>query len=101
MAHAARRFLIEDERHAEPQEGEFSSLAEALAELRRRASMPWDQPPNVAPCTNWRNCGRSYEIIEYDDSTQPPTEVRRFLALEVSATGAKWVNNPGGGSRDA
>ena len=101
MAHAARRFLIEDERHAEPQEGEFSSLTEALAELQLRASMPWDQPPNVAPCTNWRNCGRSYEIIEYDDSTHPPTEVQRFLALEVSASGAKWVSSPDGASGDA
>jgi hypothetical protein len=97
MAQASRKFLIEDERHAEAQ-GEYLSLPDALSELRRRAALPWDQAPNVAPCTNWQNCGRSYEIIEYDVSTQPWTELRRFLALEVSAGGVQWAN---GAERDA
>jgi len=84
-------FAIEDERHAEPQ-GQFASYAEAMAELKRRSTIPWDQRPNVAPCTNWRNCGRAYEIIEYDDSCVPWKEVRRVAVLEVSATGAKWAD---------
>ena len=25
--------------------------------------------PNRASCTNWLNCGRRYELIEYDDTT--------------------------------
>jgi hypothetical protein len=79
-------FVIEDELHAEPQ-GQFDSLEQAIAELRRRAAIPWDQHPNVAPCTNWRSCGRSYEIIEYDNSWN---ELRRVAALEVSADGIRW-----------
>jgi hypothetical protein len=84
-------FVIEDEKHAEPQAGEFSTLAEAISELKRRAALPWDEPPNVAPCTNWRNCGRSYEAIEYDTSANLWRELQRIPVLEVTAVGAKWL----------
>jgi len=84
-------FIIEDERHAEPQEGRFASFQEALVELKRRAALPWDQAPNVAPCTSWRTCGRKYEIVEFDDSTLPWKQLSRVPALEVSANGAKWL----------
>src|SRR6185436_11639562 len=82
MAHVRRRvsvngrgtarsmWMIEDEAHAEPQ-GEFESLDSALAELRRRAGMPWDAAPNVAPCTSWRTCGRRYEVVEFDTAESP------------------------------
>src|SRR5262249_28629356 len=70
-------FVIEDERHAEPQ-GEFASLDAAVAELHRRAALPWDEEPNVAPCTGWRTCGRTYEVIEYDNSARPWKELRRI-----------------------
>jgi hypothetical protein len=63
-------FLIEDEIHAEPQ-GQFASFDEAMVELTRRAEVPWDQPPNVAPCLSWKTCGREYVVIEYDDSRVP------------------------------
>jgi hypothetical protein len=84
--------VIEDERHAEWQ-GEFESLHDAIAELRLRETIPWDQSPNVAPCTNWRNCGRSYEIIEYDDLSKPWKELRRIAALDISATGVFWSDD--------
>jgi hypothetical protein len=84
-------FLIEDERHAEPQGGQYPSLAEAVAELRRRASLPWDEPPNVAPCGNWRKCGRTYEIVEYDTSSTPWRELSRLHYLEVTAGGVRWL----------
>ena len=86
-------FVIEDERHAEIQ-GRFPDRQSALAELRRRAIIPWDQEPNTPPCTNWHACGRVYELIEYDDSTQPWAELSRVIVLEVSATGARWVDAP-------
>src|SRR5262249_5502914 len=35
-------------------------------------------------------CGRHYEIIEYD-AANPVPEMRRFLALEISAAGVKWI----------
>ena len=83
-------FVIEDELHAEPQ-GQFATLQHALSELRRRADIAWDEPPNVAPCSNWRHCGRSYEIVEYDDTQTPWKELQRIAALRVSAKGVEWM----------
>jgi len=83
------RVCIEDELHAEPQ-GEYPSLDEAMAELRRRASIAWDESPNVAPCSSWRTCGRNYEIVEYDDTQMPWKELRRVPALEISASAVVW-----------
>lgn len=82
-------FVIEDEAHAEPQ-GEFETLEGAIAALRRRAASPWDEPPNVAPCMEWKTCGRRYEIVEYDVAETPWREVRRIHALDVSAGGVRW-----------
>lgn len=82
-------FVVEDERHAE-QIDEFHSREDAIAELRRLAGMPWDQEPNVAPCTGWVTCGRSYEIVEYDTSRKPWRELSRTLTLEISALGVRW-----------
>ena len=90
-------FVIEDEEHAE-QHGQFSTMEAAIAELEHRAAIPWDQEPNVAPCTNWRNCGRRYELVEYDDIERPWKELRRFEVLEVSAAGVLWSRGFGGGS---
>lgn len=83
-------FVIEDELHAE-QIGRFGTRDEAMAELQRLASTPWDKPPNVAPCTGWKTCGRSYEIIEYDTSREPWRELGRAATLEVSAAGVRWL----------
>jgi len=81
--------IIEDERHAEPC-GEFDSREAAIAELKRRAAVPWDQEPNRAPCKSWKTCGREYELIEYDNSTQPYTEIGRVLVLRISQSGVVW-----------
>ena len=81
--------MIEDERHAEGQ-GRFLSVQDAMIELRRRAQLPWNEKPNVAPCTNWEKCGRAYEVVEYDDTSVPWTEIRRTRVLEVSASGVTW-----------
>jgi hypothetical protein len=83
-------FVIEDERHAELQ-GNFSSRSEAIAELERRANIAWNEHPNLAPCTNWANCGRTYELIDYDDNESPSRELSREQILEISATGVQWL----------
>jgi len=80
---------IEDERHAEPQ-GEFASFQNAVAELKRRATIPWDEDPNRPPCMNWESCGRRYEVVEYDETHSPWKELRRVTVLEVCAVGVKW-----------
>ena len=82
-------FQIEDEAHAEPQ-GRFGSYEAAMSELRRRAMVPWDKPPNRCPCLSWRTCGRKYEIVEYDDACQPWRELRRVPVLDISANGLLW-----------
>jgi hypothetical protein len=82
-------FVIEDEFHAEPQ-GQFSSFEQALTELQRRAKIPWDQPPNAAPCMSWKTCGREYVVIEYDDAHTRWRELRRVAVLRVSACGVEW-----------
>jgi hypothetical protein len=91
MGHPRILFIIEDERHAEWQAGQYQSLAEAVAELRRRASLPWDEPPNVAPCGNWPNCGRTYVIVEYDAASTPWRELSRLPYLEVAANAVRWL----------
>lgn len=83
------RFVIEDISHSEWQ-GEFKTLDEAIYELKRRSSIPWDQPPNLAPCISWKKCGRDLEIIEFDDSIEPWNEVRRVSGFEISDSGVKW-----------
>lgn len=83
-------FVIEDEAHAEPQEGQFRTREQAIAELERRAAIPWNDAPNRAPCTNWLNCGRLYELVEYDDTTNTWKELSRTLILEISAAGVRW-----------
>jgi hypothetical protein len=82
-------FVIEDESHAETI-SEHASLAEAWRALEHLATVPWDEEPNVAPCTSWRTCGRRYEIIEYDSAQKPHKELRRLVGLEISAEGTVW-----------
>jgi|HubBroStandDraft_3_1064219.scaffolds.fasta_scaffold284358_1 hypothetical protein len=84
-------FAIYDEAHAELQDGRFRTRQQAIAELQRRAAIPWDEEPNRAPCTNWQNCGRRYELVEYDERTLPWIELSRCLALDISVAGAQWV----------
>jgi len=84
-------FVIEDEWHAELEEGEYMTLESAIDELRRRSEIPWDEQPNQAPCISWRTCGRSFVVLEYDGSMKPWRELRRHTVLEVTAKGVKWM----------
>jgi hypothetical protein len=83
-------FVIEDELHAE-QISTFSDHEAAMTELRRLASVPWDQAPNRAPCTSWAGCGRRYELIEYNADQDPWRELSRSPKLDVSANGVIWT----------
>jgi hypothetical protein len=69
----------------------FDSFDEALAEILRRAAMPWDQYPNRAPCKQWSTCGRDYVIREYDAGTDPWTFIRAVPVVWVSALGVTWM----------
>ena len=82
--------IIEDEIHAEPQKGKFETFEEALIILKERAEIPYGQKPNRWPCTNWKNCERQYQIIEYNDNNIPWKELDRQDILTVSAKGIKW-----------
>jgi hypothetical protein len=89
MIYGGVMFVIEDEQHAEPQ-GEYVKLEDAVAELRRRSRIPWDEEPNKAPCMSWRTCRRVYELIEYDDTQAPWKKLRSLFALEISPAGVEW-----------
>ncbi|WP_332736253.1 hypothetical protein [Flavihumibacter sp.] len=83
-------FIIEDEAHAEPQKGEFQTFEDAFSELERRAKIPWNEIPNLCPCTNWEDCGRNYHIIEYDMTQAPWKELQRKEILTITAKEVKW-----------
>ena len=86
-------FIIEDEWHAE-QIGEFNSREEADAELLRLAALPWDEAPNLCPCTSWRTCGRRYRIVQYETSSEPWRSLSDEAVLEVSVMGTTWLPKP-------
>ena len=82
-------FVIEDEVHSEWC-GEYDKYEDALTELKSRAAIKWDQVPNICPCTNWQNCGRNYELVEFNDAVKPWEEISRKLVLKISANGIFW-----------
>jgi hypothetical protein len=81
---------LEDEIHCE-QDGPFETFEDAVSELRRRASIAWDKPPNQAPCISWQTCGREYHVLEYNEAKQPWKLLRDVPALNVSAKCIAWV----------
>ncbi len=82
--------VIMDEWHAE-WHGDYDSVAAAVTELKRLAAVPWGQEPNRAPCTNWKGCGRRYEVLDYDSGEIP---LKAIVALEISVSGVVWENKP-------
>lgn len=89
-----RLFKIDDEFHADLLDGNHPSFEAALAEVRRLAVLPWDSEPNQTPCENWRNCGRFWEIVEFEapDMADMGTwhEIQRTPAMEISQAGVIW-----------
>ena len=84
--------LIEDENHAE-HIAELRDWSAAVAEVKRYAGIAWDQPPNRAPCTSWRTCGRTDHLLESEDREQW-RELRRNAVLDVDADGVRWLVDP-------
>ena len=83
-------FIIEDESHAEQQKGEFQTFEDAFSELERISKIPWNEIPNRCPCSNWKDCGRNYQIIEYDTTQAPWKELQQKDILTISAKEIKW-----------
>jgi hypothetical protein len=81
------RFQIEDELHSEIMGDEHASFEAALAGVRRLASIPWGEEPNVAPCQGWQTCGRHYQIVELGDGAG---ELNRTPIVDITAEGVKW-----------
>jgi hypothetical protein len=84
-------FVIEDEWHAE-WIGEFTSREDAHDALRKLAELPWNEPPNICPCTSWRTCGRRYHLIEFDASAETWKSISDEPLLEVSAARTAWLS---------
>ena len=92
-ANGVSTFALFDEAHSEmsPRRDTFGSFDDALAEVRRRVAVPWDQYPNRAPCRGWATCGRDYVIREYHTGTEPWTFVRAVPVVWLSAAGITWT----------
>ena len=85
-------FVIEDEAHAY-QFGEYICFEDAIAKLRRLSTTPWDEAPNVAPCTSWRTCGRRYQILEYDNKTFFEEVMRQNLSQQITVIPTvNWID---------
>ena len=84
-------FVVSDNIHTD-QSGDFDGREAALREIRRRALIPWDEEPNLSPCTEWRTCGRVYAVAEYSD--QPSrTFIRSTPIVMISAAGVHWYTD--------
>ncbi|CAL77354.1 hypothetical protein BRADO3575 [Bradyrhizobium sp. ORS 278] len=81
-------FVIEDEIHAEWL-GKFESFEAAMDELRRLATIPFGQHPNLPPCMAGDACKREYQIIEFDGCFS--NYERRGPVLTMSAQGVQWL----------
>ncbi len=77
-------FVIEDETHAETH-GKYNTFEDAVKELKKLSKIPWSQEPNMAPCVEWKKCGRNYKIIEYDVNGKHLKEIKRTRGLRISA----------------
>jgi hypothetical protein len=44
-----------------------------------------------APCTNWQQCGRRYDVVEFDTAQSPWRQIKRIHVLDISAEGATWI----------
>ena len=84
-------FIIEDEFHAERQEGQFPTFEDAIGELERISKIPWGEIPNRCPCTNWKDCVRNYQIIEYDTTQTPWLELNKKDILTITAQEVTWT----------
>ena len=87
-----REFYIEDQYHCE-RLGQFETEAAAREELRRLAEVPWDEPPNRAPCMSWRTCGRRFLIYEFGYSHNTRQLLNCRHVLDISAEGIVWVED--------
>lgn len=84
-------FLIQDDLHGEPF-GEFETRQQAFSELRRLAAIPWNEEPNQAPCVGWLECGRNYELVEYEKIPgHYHRQISKTLVLDISAAGIRWL----------
>ncbi len=83
-------FVIEDTAHCESF-GRYESFELALDEIKRLATIPWNKKPIKAPCSEWKNCGRFFEIVEYDMSVTPWICKGRKAVLESTSKGLCWA----------
>jgi len=92
-AQSTRKMIVlEDNIHCERQ-GIFETFDAAIAELKRRAMIPFDERPNRAPCTGWQKCGREYEVVKYETSQIPWRRLKHAVVLRTSPAGPQWSDD--------
>jgi len=91
-------FRIEDKTHCDDH-GTFESFQDAYDAIIGFTSIPWDKRPNRAPCRNWRNCGRYFQIVESRSWTCPESEKVKYEHVgtteicKISCEGVLWIHD--------
>ena len=69
--------------------GRFDSFEAARIAIVGFVSNPWDEEPSRAPCRNWKNCGRWYDIIETDEDG---AFVASTSVCKIDSEGIIWLD---------
>ena len=83
-------FSVYDEAHCE-YHGHFATRQEAVDAIISYTQLPWDSPPNRAPCRQWRTCKRNYEIHEWADRVHGERLSVRTIC-RVDSDGVTWAD---------
>ena len=84
------RFIVDDQRHCQRM-GQFDSYEAARLAIIGFVSNPWNEKPNRAPCSNWKKCGRHYDIIETSESGAYLTSTP---VCKIDCEGVIWLDEP-------
>ena len=82
-------FILLDKFHYE-RIGIYDSYEEALNKAIEISKIPWNIPPNKAPCTNWKKCGREYVIVERIKKNNKSLKVSEVDIFNISSNGVIW-----------
>lgn len=90
-------YLIDDDFHADSLGETYSTLEDALAEVHRVISLPFEQEPHTPPCISWLQCQREIVLREVRTLAARPkwgrlrTGFVLIPILTTSVNGVVWA----------
>lgn len=85
------KFIIEDAFHCELDE-EYKTFEDALNEIKKRTTIPWNQKPNRPPCKSWEQCQRIYHIVEYQCDNKPWKKIQEWPIVGIERDKITWLS---------